>query len=131
VCVHAVEATFRSRGVTAPARLAQIVEMLDAYVVLMLLMRLLTVVMSVSLYRTTLCMLKASGCKRASEIVCHSPPAEMHKTEVLEKTKPRQHLPARASVPPMSTCDVVMGTENKESTGHAGSSVPASTASDA
>ena len=129
VCVHAVEATFRSRGVTAPARLAQIVEMLDAYVVLMLLTRLLTVVMSVSLYTTTLCMLKATGCKRTSEIVCMSPLTDKQKTDVFEKTNPRQHLPARVSVPPMSSCDIVICIENNESTGHAVSSVPASTAS--
>jgi hypothetical protein len=53
----------------------------------------------------------------------------MQNTDVFEKTNPRQHFPASASVPPTSTCDVVICTENKELTGHDVSSVPASTAS--
>jgi len=63
------------------------------------------------------------------EIVCMSPAVDMQKTDVLEKTNPRQHRPARASVPPMSTCDVVVGSENTDSAAHAVSSVPASTPS--
>ncbi len=129
VCVHGAEGTFKSLTVTAPARLAHIVEMLEAYVVVMLLTLLLTVVMSVSLYTTTLCMLKATGCKRVSEIVWIRPPTDKQNTDVFEKTNPRQHLPARASVPPMSSCDIVICIENKESTAHTVSSVPASTAS--
>ena len=105
--VHAVAATLKTLGVTAPARLAQIVAMLVWYVVVILLMLLLTVVIRLSLYTTTLCMLKASGCRRVSEIVCIRPPPDMHKTDVFEKRNPRQHLPAGASVAPRSTCDVV------------------------
>ena len=96
MCVNAVESTFKTLAVTDVWRLAHIVEMLDMYEVVILLIVLLTVVMRLSLYTTTLCMLKVSGCKRVSEIVCISPPTDMQNTDVFEKTNPRQHLPAGA-----------------------------------
>ena len=113
--VNAVPGTFKTLAVTDPLRLAHIDDMFDTYVVVISLMLLLIVVNRLSLYTTRLCMLKASACKRASETVCMSPSTDRQKTDVCEKTKPRQHLPARDSVPPRSKSEVVIWTENNDS----------------
>jgi hypothetical protein len=127
VWVHAVAFAFKTVAVTDAWRLTHMVEMLDTYVVVILLKLLLTVVMRLSLYTTTLCMLKESSCRRVSEIVCMSPPTDTQNTDVLEKTNPRQHVPARDSVAPIRIWDVFICTENSDSWTHAVLSVPEST----
>jgi hypothetical protein len=69
VWFNTVAVSCKTLAVAEGCKLAQMALMLDAYEVVILLMVLLTVVMRLSRYTTTLCMVKVSGCRRESEMV--------------------------------------------------------------